>query len=162
MGALTNPYVYIQGTCETYRTHWFLGLLNRPFRVPETLTFKTGLSAKPLLCNRVFICMRIKKLFSYHWLPALGFALKQRLRATRKWPIIYQNSSHDYQKKQRAQRRYLWPWLPSNCAVEGANRLIFFWESKCMRCTSLTGQTASCELVTNLVKLSRAPENCKR
>ena len=40
---------------------WWIG----HSRVPETLTFKTGLSAKPLLCKRVFICMRIKKLFSY-------------------------------------------------------------------------------------------------
>ena len=43
---------------------WWIG----HFRGPETLTFKTGLTAKPLLCKRVFICTRIKKLFSYHWL----------------------------------------------------------------------------------------------
>ena len=51
-----------------------------------------------------------------NWLGAILFLISSIIHVTTKskWPIIYQNSSHDYQKKQRAQRSYSWTWLPSN------------------------------------------------
>ena len=52
------------------------------FRVPKTLTFKTRLSAN-LCCENEFYLNEHKKSFS-----DLSLALKQRLEATRKRPII--------------------------------------------------------------------------
>ena len=72
--------------------------------------------------------------------------------------INWQNSSHDDQKKQRAQWSYLWPWLQSNFTVEGANRLFVYWESNRMNLTDQT-DTWSCYIPGNI--LSSAPENRK-
>ena len=52
------------------------------FRVPKTLTFKTRLSAKPFLWEK-FHFKENKNHFAF------SLALKQRLRATRKWPVGY-------------------------------------------------------------------------
>ena len=102
-----------------------------------------------------------------NWLGAILFLISSIIHVTTKskWPIIYQNSSHDYQKKQRAQRSYLWTWLPSNlqlnvqialfCFTE--NRTVWTWPVK-----PSCDQIWSCyNLVTILVKLSTALENCK-
>ena len=53
------------------------------FRVPKTLTFKTS----ALSCQNEFYLQGNNKSFSYQWLRT-SLALKQRLGATRKWPIL--------------------------------------------------------------------------
>ena len=58
------------------------------FRVRLSLHFKASLSAKSLLWKSVFIHIEIGT--SYHNNSfALRLALKERLRRTRKWPILY-------------------------------------------------------------------------
>ena len=70
-----NVYV-----CDEYLSWLRFELLSR-VRVPKTPTFIIRLSSKPLKVN--FICRREKNSFL--------FALKQRRKATQKWPI-YQGS----------------------------------------------------------------------
>ena len=56
------------------------------FRVSRTLTLKTRLSAKTFHVKMSFFCMKMKNRFYINrFAPSL--ALKQRLSATRKWPI---------------------------------------------------------------------------
>ena len=56
------------------------------YRVLRTLTLKTRLSAKTFHVKMSFFCMKMRNRFHINGF-ALSFALKQRLVATRKWPI---------------------------------------------------------------------------
>ena len=57
------------------------------FRVLETLTFKTRLNKKPFLVKMSFIFVRKKNPILINSFE-FSLSLKQKLRATRKWPIV--------------------------------------------------------------------------
>ena len=59
---------------------------NTPFPNSNDPPLKTRLSTKSSFCKQSFICMRIENYLDIN-VFALGLAMKQRLRATRKRPI---------------------------------------------------------------------------
>ena len=70
---------------------WVIGLrednyVNRPFPSFENSLFQKEAMWKTFLVKMRSICMRVKNHFHNNGF-ALGLALKQRLEATRKWPI---------------------------------------------------------------------------
>ena len=99
------------------------------FRVPKTLTLKTRPSAKPFKMS--FICMIIKSIFHEKGF-ALGLVLKQRLAASRKWPIpslldtIKRNSKGLYQGETNvsAKRSFL---MVNTSNLVAANLKTSFW-----------------------------------
>ena len=76
------------------------------FQVPKIFTFKTRLSAKTFLLKMTFIFMTMKSHFYINGF-ALSLALKERLRATWKWPITPRPPGRD---------SLLWPMRV--CAAE--------------------------------------------
>ena len=102
VGVLTNPYVYIffrarvRHTGPTDFLAWWVGHFRVPF--PE-FCVKEFLFAWELKSYFHIISFRHLASLWNNGLEQLGNGLA----------IIYQNSSHDYQKKQRAQRSYLRP-----------------------------------------------------
>ena len=66
----------------------FLGVVNRPFPSSRNSHFKKGAKCETFAVQMSFICVRIKSYFHIIGF-ALNLALKQRVGATRKWPIQY-------------------------------------------------------------------------
>ena len=59
---------------------------NRPFPGPKNSPFQSEVKCKPFLVIMISIYMSIKIIFIST--VSLSLALKQRLGATQKWPII--------------------------------------------------------------------------
>ena len=85
----TNDFLYIRYIEVTLSVNFPIFpppvIIIYHFQVPKTLTFKTRLSTKPFLWEK-FRFQENKNHFTF------SLALKQRLRATRKWPIAYDSS----------------------------------------------------------------------
>ena len=103
-----NTY-FLRHSSITFDWPWQIG----HFRVPKNLTFKTRLSAKPLLWKWV-VCIIIENHFHINGF-ALSLAFKVRFFGTRKWPDPDPKCGCTAAQKERA-----WVWIP-------LRRQIWFW-----------------------------------